>query len=101
MSTQNINFLLSLLGRISRNTPYFPGKWRIVDWCFHHFFRSRRYSEVIPFGNNLRISCNLWDESPNGIWGLGTNQEMKEATYFRTLLRGARGGGGGTRAGGR
>ncbi len=86
-SPQNIGLPLRWLGALSRGTPYFKGKWRLIDWLFHRWLKKTGYSEVIEFNRGITIRCNLWDEVQNGIWWGGTNYERRESLYMRKVFQ--------------
>jgi FkbM family methyltransferase len=77
---------LRLLGRISRATPYFKGKWRIMDRIFHFWFTNKRIRDDVQLNADTVIACDLWDEVSFGIWWGGETYENKEAPYFKSLL---------------
>ena len=79
-------FWLHSVGVVARRTPYFKGKWRVVDWLFRHWLRQTRWSEVIWINRQIRLKCDLWDEAQNPIWWCGTAYERKETRFLHTLL---------------
>jgi FkbM family methyltransferase len=79
--------LLRILGRISRATPYFKGKWRIMDWIFARWFIKRRVWTDVQLNIHTTIVCNLWDYVQFGIWWGGETYEIKQTLYFKSLLR--------------
>lgn len=84
---QQVSPLLHFVGVISRCTPYFRGKWRLIDWVFNRFQRRLAVTEVVRIGSNIAIECELWDEVQNNIWWLGASYEVNETKYFTGLLR--------------
>lgn len=86
-SIRNVGPLLHLVGAISRKTPYFKGKWRVVDWVFEKFLAKSGKVEVVPIGNGITIKCNLWDELQNGVWWLGDSFEKNQTSYIKSILK--------------
>jgi len=87
VNPRNAGPILSVVGAISRNTPYFKGKWRLTDWLFHRWLKHKDYSEVIELNAGIKIRCDLWDEVPNSIWWHGTSYEQKGSDFLRKILR--------------
>lgn len=80
-------FWLHSVGVAARRTPYFKGKWRVVDWVFKRFFKRRRYSEDIHLEHDLIMRCDLWDEGPHAIWWCGTEYERHETRFVDGFLQ--------------
>jgi FkbM family methyltransferase len=78
---------IRLLGRISRSTPYFKGKWRIMGRVFHRWFINRRLRDDVQLNSSTVIACDLWDEVSFGIWWGGETYEINETPYFKSLLK--------------
>ena len=73
--------LLHLAGRLSRSVPYFSGRWRLLDWAFHRYFKHTRKSEVVQLRNHIQMECNLWDEVQFNIWVGGFQYELRESRW--------------------
>jgi FkbM family methyltransferase len=86
LTASRVSPWLGILGRISRNTPYFKGKWRVMDWFFRKWFIHRRMVEDVQFNASTVIACDLWDEVSFGIWWGGETYEIKETRYIKSLL---------------
>ena len=76
-----------LFGRISRSTPYFKGKWRIMDRIFHRWFINKRLRDDVQLNPSTIVACDLWDEVSFGIWWGGETYEIRETPYFKSLLK--------------
>jgi FkbM family methyltransferase len=79
--------MLSLVGRVYRNIPYFRGKWRLIDFVFNKFQRHSKQSEVIWFDDGLAMECALSDEVQNNIWWLGSGYEIGETRFIKRQLK--------------
>lgn len=86
-NTSEVRPWLRLLGRISRSTPYFKGKWRIMGRIFRRWFISKRLWDDVQLNVGTSIACNLWDEMQFGIWWGGDTYEIRETRYFKSLLK--------------
>lgn len=86
-ATERAPLALRMAACIFRNTPYFKGKWRAVNYIFHRFQKHSRAVEVVPLRCGVRVRCRLWDEVPNNIWWLGDSCELGEALFFRRCLK--------------
>jgi len=84
---QPVGPALRLLGKISRNTPYFRGKWRLQEWLFHRCFKQSGYCEVAPLNRQLEMRCHLSDEVQYAIWMGGEQYERGPKRYFKSRLR--------------
>lgn len=80
-------FILSWLGSLSRRTPYFRGKWRIIDKLFHHWIKHRDWSQTVAISPVLQMRCNLWDEIQHDIWWCGDSYEFRESRFLKRLLQ--------------
>jgi FkbM family methyltransferase len=83
----DINFLLSYVGHVSRHIPYFPGKWRLVDYIFGRFQKTLLVTEVVSLhGGTFKMQCNLWDSVQNNIWWLGVHEYL-ETKFIKRIVK--------------
>jgi len=86
-STQEVAPVLRLLGVFSRSTPYFKGKWRLMEWLFRRWIHRWRVVGDVQLNPSIRLTCKLWDEVQFGIWWGGETYECIQTQYFKSLVR--------------
>jgi len=86
-SVQEVSPSLRLLGEFLRSTPYFKGKWRLMEWFFRRWIHRWRVVGDVQLNPSVRISCKLWDEVQFGIWWGGETYERIQTQYFKSLMK--------------
>jgi FkbM family methyltransferase len=78
---------LKFSGRFVRALPYFRGKWRLLNFVFHRYFRHQRIFDEFVLRNGMSIHCNLWDEVQFDIWAHDANYERPDSHYLLRHLQ--------------
>jgi FkbM family methyltransferase len=81
----SVNFL-RWLGSLSNSIPHFPGRWRIMDWIFHRWFKHSRIQIDVPLNSSVTVVCNLGDEVQFGLWWGRESYEIGPTKFFKSLL---------------
>ena len=75
------------LGRVSRSTPYFKGKWRVMGWTHRRWFVKKRMWDDAQLSSGTVVACDLWDKVQFDMWWGGETYEIRQAPYFKSLLK--------------
>lgn len=86
-SVQEVSPLLRQIGAFSRSTPYFKGKWRLMEWLFRRWIHRWRVVGDVQLNPSIRLTCKLWDEVQFGIWWGGETYEHLQTRYFKSLVK--------------
>lgn len=78
---------IRFLGRVSRSTPYFKGKWRVMGWIHRRWFVKKRMWDDARLSFGTVVACDLWDEVQFDMWWGGETYEIRQTPDFKSLLK--------------